>query len=422
MQQPQQTQFWKGHDLSCIDITRLWDAVHPHLRPAAHLPLAAHDHGSCPSCAGRTLRILAALRFDASWSEPAPVDFCPTCDRYFLTERPAGIAASAELTAVDGRLWFVEPTFLNIEPTTRCNFNCWYCVGRHMRQEDIKLENFAKVLDNFPTVKAIGLVGEGEPLLHKDFFTMAQMAKERGIRVMIISNGSAFSQSVIKKLCEAEIAYVGISIDSTDPATFASSRLDGDLPKIWQGIEKLRQYRDEHGYRYPRIGVKGTLFSHTADQLPAIVEEAKRHGVDLFESFQALNPMKTYVPIYPKDKLAELSEAQLEPVAAAIGRDSAAVGHLLPSIGQFCAEEGIEFAKGGNANGLRKNCDEQWIYSLLSGDVTPCCQIKTPISPKWNIFEHSLADILAEPSYENVRFNLWNGLFPDYCEGCWKTR
>ena len=45
------------------------------------------------------------------------------------------------------------------------------------------------------------------------------MARERGIRVMIISNGSAFSQSVIKKICEAEIAYVSISIDSADPAT-----------------------------------------------------------------------------------------------------------------------------------------------------------------------------------------------------------
>jgi len=29
---------------------------------------------------------------------------------------------------------------------------------------------------------------------------------------------------------------------------------------------------------------------------------------------------------------------------------------------------------------------------------------------------------MADPEYENVRFNLWNGIFPSYCEGCWKTR
>ena len=142
-----------------------------------------------------------------------------------------------------------------------------------MRQDDIRIEDFAKMLDNFPDVKTIALVGEGEPLMHKDFFTMAHMAKDRGIRVMIISNGSAFSQSVIKKICDAQIAYIGISIDSTDATTFASSRLDGDLPKIWRGIERLRKYRDVNGYRYPRIGVKGTLFSHTQNELPSIVRQ-----------------------------------------------------------------------------------------------------------------------------------------------------
>jgi len=289
-----------------------------------------------------------------------------------------------------------------------------------MKQEDININNFVKVLDNFPTVKTIALVGEGEPLLHKDFFAMAHMAKDRGIRVMIISNGSALSQSVVKKLCEAEIAYVAISIDSFDPDTFASSRIGGKLPKIWQGIERLSRYRDMHGYRYPRIAVKGTLFSHTENEMPSIIEEAKRHGVDIFESFQPLNPMKTYTLIYPKDKLVEL--AHLEPIAATIHRDSTIANRNLQSISEFCVEEGIEIAKSGRPNGLRKNCDEQWIYSLLSGDVTPCCQIKTPIDPHWNLFEYSLADILREPYFQNTRFNLWNGLFPKYCEGCWKTR
>lgn len=402
--------------MSWIDITRQWDAAHPHLRPSAnYLPLAQHDHASCPRCANRTVRVLAAVRVDEVWRDPGPVDFCTACDGFFLTE-----TADSVVTAVDARLWFDQPTFLNIEPTTRCNFNCWYCVGRHMKQEDIDVNNFAKVLDNFPSVKTIALVGEGEPLLHKDFFTMAHMAKDRGIRVMIISNGSAFSQSVIKKICEAQIAYIGISIDSTDATTFANSRLDGDLPKIWRGIARLRQYRDANGYRYPRIGVKGTLFLHTQNELPAIVEAAKRHGVDIFESFQALNPMKTYIPIYPKDKLPQLASVEL--VAAAIDRDSVAARHTLQSMNEFCEQEGIDTAKSGNPNVLRKNCDEQWIYSLLSGDVTPCCQIKTPIDPSWNLFNHKLTDILQAPSYENVRFNLWNGLFPNYCEGCWKTR
>ena len=402
--------------MNWIDITAQWDAAHLHLRPAPqHLPLRDDDRGECPCCATRTVRVLASIRTGESWSGSTPVDYCAVCDRFVLMASLNGV-----VTAVDARLWFDQPTFLNIEPTTRCNFNCWYCIGRHMKQEDIDIGNFAKVLDNFPSVKTIALVGEGEPLMHKDFFTMAHMAKDRGIRVMIISNGSAFSKSVIKQLCEAEIAYIGISIDSTDAATFASSRLEGNLPKIWEGIKRLREYRDEHGFRYPRIGVKGTLFSHTQHELPAIVEEARRNGVEIFESFQALNPMKNYIPIYPKEQLPEL--ALVEPVASSIHRDSALAREALQPFAAFCAEEGIEAEKTGNPNALRKNCDEQWIYSLLSGDVTPCCQIKTPIDPSWNLFNNHLEEILQAPSYENVRFNLWNGLFPSYCDGCWKTR
>lgn len=418
----------RGLQSAATDITAVWNRCHPHLQPSsAHLPLAADD--TCVLPDGRPgVKLLANVRLAGGhWLDAVPVAYDAAARRFHVlaadrAERLAGRPelADAPIDAVDARLWSAAPTFLNIEPTTRCNYNCWYCVGRHMKQEDIRIEDFARVLDNFPTVKTIGLVGEGEPLMHKGFFEMTEMAHARGIKVMIISNGSAFSHSVISKLCEARVEYVSISIDSADAATFASSRIDGDLQRVWQGIENLRRYRDDNGYRYPVIALKGTLFSHTADELPAIARAAAAHGVEVFESFQPLNPMRTYVPIYPREQLAQL--ASVDTVSAAIRRDTPAAAQVLEPLADFCAEEGIELDKNGRANPLRANCDEQWIYSLLSGDITPCCQIKTPLSPKWNLFEHPLAQILADPEYENLRFNLWNGLFPRYCDGCWKTR
>ena len=208
--------------MNATDITRVWNQAHPHLKPLQeYLPLDDSDHCILPD-GQRGFKVLAHLRLaGGTWLECMPSAFDPASARYYwlaedrraaLHERPDLL--NTEVDAIDARLWSSEPTFLNIEPTTRCNFSCWYCVGRSMVQEDIRVEDFARALDHFPSLKTVGLVGEGEPLMHKGFFEMADMARARGIKVMIISNGSAFSQSVIQKLCESEITYVSISIES----------------------------------------------------------------------------------------------------------------------------------------------------------------------------------------------------------------
>src|SRR5262245_45883400 len=56
--------------------------------------------------------------------------------------------------------------FLQIEPTTRCNFTCGFCAGRAMAQTDLPFERFAETLDSFPAVEHIELQGEGESLMH----------------------------------------------------------------------------------------------------------------------------------------------------------------------------------------------------------------------------------------------------------------
>ncbi len=397
-----------------LSLTRLWNKAHGHLQPLSdHLKLS--NSTRCPICIKKTaFKLLINIRFGHDyWKKSEPL-YCFNCFEYSLLNTTKN---KLPVTAVDARLWSTSPTILNIEPTTRCNFSCWYCVGRSMKQEDININDFSKALDNFPLLKTIALVGEGEPLIHKGFFEMANIAKDRHIKVMIISNGSTLSQSIIENLCESKITYIGISIDSIDADEFSKSRIDGKLRQVLKGIKNLRQYRDSQGLKYPKIGLKGTLFSYSKNKLPQIISVAKNHGVEIFESFQALNPMSSYTSIYPKNSLHELKH--IDEVAVSIANYTQ--NNLLP-FHDFCNQEKINIDKNGTPNNTRKNCDEQWIYSLLNGDITPCCQIKSTIDKDWNLFSNSLNDILNNHHYENIRFNLWNGFFPSYCDGCWKTR
>jgi MoaA/NifB/PqqE/SkfB family radical SAM enzyme len=403
-----------------MDISAIWLKSHAHLYPISNYLKTDHiQFEKCGLCGQfHAIKIRAHLRFEKSdWHHNESVHYCFHCQRFSLLEE------KSNLTAINARLWSRTPTILNLEPTTRCNFSCWYCIGRTMKQEDIKLDNFIKVLEHFPQLKMLALVGEGEPFLHKGFFEMAKLAKQRGIDVYTISNGSVFSQSVIRKICESGITYISISIDSIDKETFASSRLDGKLDQVLEGIEKLAKYRDEQGYKYPVLGLKGTLFEHTEHDMPDIIREAKKRGIAIFESYQALNLKKSYIDIYPTDKHYLLNS--VEQVKQTIQFDSSQ--QMLPPeerlipIQRFAEQENISLQNSGNPNGLRNNCDEEWIYSLLSGDITPCCQIKHPFNPQWNLFHYPIQQILENHDYENLRFNLWNGLFLPECDGCSKV-
>ncbi len=409
----------KGTIMS-IDITDIWLSCHAHLRPNANYLKTNHiSKDTCDLCGCKeSIKIRAKLTFSENITvNDGVISYCFHCQKFAIAE------TNLHLSSVDARLWSNSPTVLNLEPTTRCNFSCWYCIGRTLEQEDIKFENFTKALENFPNLKMLALVGEGEPLLHKDFFDMVIFARKKGVDVYTTSNGSAFSTSVIQKICESGITYISISIDSIDEDIFVSSRIDGKLSKIWQGIENLVKYKNEHGFKYPILGLKGTLFDYSEHDLPQIIKESKKRGFDVFENYQPLNPKKSYVDIYPLDKHYLLNT--VEQIRRTIQRDAQQQAlnenERLISIQEFVKQQDICIQNIGTSNGIRANCDEEWITALLSGTITPCCQIRRMLNPQWNLFEYPLQNILSNHEYENMRFNLWNGLFLTDCEGCSKV-
>jgi MoaA/NifB/PqqE/SkfB family radical SAM enzyme len=127
---------------------------------------------------------------------------------------------------------------VQLEITTRCNFDCFYCAGRHMRQADMTYEEFSALLENhvrrYGAPSTVSLQGEGEPTLHPDFFRMARDARSLGSAVYTITNGTYrhpadFVESFTK---------VGVSIDTLDEA--AADRIGRrNLPRVLKFVEAL---------------------------------------------------------------------------------------------------------------------------------------------------------------------------------------
>jgi MoaA/NifB/PqqE/SkfB family radical SAM enzyme len=83
---------------------------------------------------------------------------------------------------------------VQFEITTRCNFDCFYCAGRHMRQGDMPYETFTALLERDIATHGppdiVSLQGEGEPTLYHDFLRMAKFVRDQGAIPYTITNGT----------------------------------------------------------------------------------------------------------------------------------------------------------------------------------------------------------------------------------------
>lgn len=113
---------------------------------------------------------------------------------------------------------------VQIEPTTRCNFTCAFCSGRHMKQMDLDFHTFQAIVDQVPGLECMELQGEGEPFLHPRIYDMIRYAKDHGIQVCSISNGSLLTADNVEKLLESRLDSLNISIESPDTEEFKAIR------------------------------------------------------------------------------------------------------------------------------------------------------------------------------------------------------
>lgn len=125
--------------------------------------------------------------------------------------------------------------FIHIEISTQCNFNCFYCAGRGMAQKRMGLTKFKEVLGQIPPGNhTVCLQGEGEPLLHPDFWEMVSLVQQAGQTPYTITNGSEIDAERIA----ANLPSIGVSIDTLDK--HEADRIGRkSLPRVLRNLDQL---------------------------------------------------------------------------------------------------------------------------------------------------------------------------------------
>ena len=128
--------------------------------------------------------------------------------------------------------------------TYKCNLKCKHCyedAGGKKRSE-LSTDEAKQVLDILSKMVEIGLpalsFSGGEPLAKKDFFEIAGYAKKRIGYISIASNGTLITRDNAKRIKDAGVDYVEISIDGATPQVHDEFRgIPGAFERATKGIK-----------------------------------------------------------------------------------------------------------------------------------------------------------------------------------------
>jgi MoaA/NifB/PqqE/SkfB family radical SAM enzyme len=137
-------------------------------------------------------------------------------------------------------------------------------------------------LKSFSPVPSIFFGGFGEPLLHPDLAEMIKKAKAVSSRVELITNGTLLDQRAARSLVESGLDMLWISLDGSTPECFSDVRPEASHHQIVENIKYFRSLRPLEQNPKPEIGICFVAMKSNIDELPGVLELAKKLGATSF--------------------------------------------------------------------------------------------------------------------------------------------
>lgn len=165
--------------------------------------------------------------------------------------------------------------------TNACNLRCKHCYASAISEtmpDELTTEEAKDLIDELADcgVVAIAFSG-GEPLIRKDFFEIANYAKERDFYVAVATNGTLITPSIGKKL-KSCVDYVEISLDGLKETHEKFRGISGVYDKTINGIKNCVKEKLD-------VCIAPTVTKHNLKEIPEILELAKDLKANRFIAF-----------------------------------------------------------------------------------------------------------------------------------------
>ncbi len=333
-------------------------------------------------------------------------------------------------------------TKVYIEPTVECNLDCITCFRNAWdqpagRMTEKTFEHLLAELKELSPLPSVYFGGIGEPLFHPKTIEWIARVKQLGVKVELITNGTILNEKIARRLIDAGLDVLWVSIDGASPETYADVRLGAELPGILKNLRRFAKMRKASHFPTPEIGIAFVAMKRNIADLPKVIQLGKSVKAQYF-SVSNLQPATEDMQadrlyLQTMHNIAYLQAPHLPQLSLPKMDFNEITTQAL--FKTFNSQLNISFA-GNNWGGANDTCNfvESGTMSIAwNGDVSPCWPLmhthtsylhgKPRISKKHvigNVAEHSIADLWLDPDYVAYRERLHNFVFApcSFCGGC----
>lgn len=169
------------------------------------------------------------------------------------------------------------------ESTSACNLACVHCRASAQPapgSDELATGEVLGLIDELADMgRCIFIISGGEPLLRPDLYEIAAHGTARGLRVAVSPNGTLVTGEVVRRLKEAGVQRISVSIDGSTAGRHDAIRgVRGAFDAAMAGLAACR----EAGLGFQ---LNTTVMRQTAGDLAATRELAVRLGAEAWHVF-----------------------------------------------------------------------------------------------------------------------------------------